>query len=89
MNTQKILRELNALPPVFKTRANLTKLLYELAGRTPPPILKTRTASAPMSPARFRAEDLPELIARARDPFRRHLVRREELEVLRSNGVAV
>ena len=90
MNTKKILKELNALPPVFRTAADMTRLLYELAGKTPPPNLERKAVVAPpMRSAQYKPTDLAGLISKAQDPTRRHLVRKEELEVLRRNGVAV
>ena len=90
MNTKKILKELNALPPVFRTAADMTRLLHELAGKPLPPDLERKAAVAPpMRSAQYKPADLPGLVSKAKDPARRHLVRKEELEVLRRNGVAV
>lgn len=86
MNTKKIAKELNALPPVFSTRAQMSLLLYEMAGKTPPQDLKDRAASGPpMQSAQYKPTDVPELVAKANDPTRRHLLRKEELDVLVRN----
>ena len=87
MNVKKITKELNALPPVFSTKAQMTLLLYEMAGKTPPPSLKDTASSAPpMQAAQYKVTDIPELVSKANDPNRRHLLRKEELDVLVRNG---
>lgn len=87
MNTKKIAKELNALPPVFSSRAQMSLLLYEMAGKTPPPSLKKAAKSGPpMQTAQYKPTDIPELVAKANDPTRRHLLRQEEIDVLVRNG---